>query len=56
MATAKPSALVFLRKYWQKSGACAGSVRRFPDLMAVALSKRDLTHWAQQQGLKLARG
>jgi hypothetical protein len=29
---------------------------KFPELMAVALSKRDLTLWAQQQGLKLARG
>ncbi len=29
---------------------------KFPELMAAALSKRDLTLWAQQQGLKLARG
>ena len=29
---------------------------KFQELMAVALSKRDLTLWAQQQGLKLARG
>ena len=29
---------------------------KFPELMAAALSKRDLTLWAQQQGMKLARG
>lgn len=34
----------------------ACTLDKFPELMAAALSKRDLTLWAQQQGLKLARG